>query len=141
MWLICARGERGIAASPETAQKNPSYDNFHIGLNYYCSAVVQVLQVARISRLIPKMGGRAYDAGLLAGGIWDEVNYWDDDEKLLYIHDGDDSDKLGYRPDGDDRGEPAPATGDLLDGVRDANISSGEFMESHYKGRVFFARG
>ena len=130
-------GERGIAASPETAQKNPSYDNFHIGLNYYLQRGGSGPAGGAHITINPEDGGRAYDAGLLAGGIWDEVNYWDDDEKLLYIHDGDDSDKLGYRPDGDDRGEPAPATGDLLDGVRDANISSGEFMESHYKGRVF----
>ncbi len=130
-------GERGIAASPETAQKNPSYDNFHVGLNYYLQRGGSGPAGGAHITINPEDGGRAYDAGLLAGGIWDEVNYWDDDEKLLYIHDGDDSDKLGYRPDGDDRGEPAPATGDLLDGVRAANISSGEFMESHYKGRVF----
>lgn len=130
-------GERGIAASPETAQRNSSYDNFHVGLNYYLQRGGSGPAGGAHITINPEDGGRAYDAGLLAGGIWDEVNYWDDDEKLLYIHDGDDSDKLGYRPDGDDRGEPAPATGDLLDSVRNANISSGEFMESHYKGRVF----
>jgi len=130
-------GERGVAASPETASKNPSYDNFHIGLNYYLQRGGSGPNGGAHITITPEDGGRAYDAGLLAGGIWDEVNYWDDTDKLLYVHDGDDNDKLGYRPDGDDRGEPAPGSGDVLSSALGANISAGEFMESHYKGRVF----
>lgn len=130
-------GERGIAPSPETAQKNPSYDDFYVGLNYYLQRGGSGPAGGAHINIEPEDGGRAYDAGLLAGGIWDEVNYWYDEEKLLFIHDGDDSDKQGYRLDGDDRGEPAPRPGDVLDPVREANISEGEFMESHFKGRVF----
>jgi len=129
-------GERGVAASPETASRNPSYDNFHIGNNFYLQRGGSGPNGGAHITITPEDGGRAYDAGLL-GGIWDEVNYWDDNEKLLYIHDGDDNDKLGFRPDGDDRGEPAPGSGDRLNSASDAGISSGEFMESHYKGRVF----
>lgn len=129
-------GERGIASSSETATLNPEYDDLYLGTNYYLQRGGSGPNGGAHITITPEDGGRAFDAGLL-GGIWDEVNYYDDAEKLVYAHDGDDSGKLGFRADGDDRGEPAPGPGDLLSGAAAANISAGEFMESHYKGRVF----
>ena len=129
-------GEKGVATSPETATKNPVINNFHFGLDYFLQRGGEGPAGGAHITIRPEDGGRAYDAGLL-GGIWDDVHYYDDAQKLVYTHDGDDSGKLGFRADGDDRGEPAPGPGDLLNGASQALISAGEFMESHYKGRVF----
>lgn len=130
-------GERGVATSPETATKNPVINNFHFGLDYFLQRGGEGPAGGAHITITPEDGGRAYDAGLLGGGIWDDVHYYDDAQKLVYSRDGDASDKVGYRADGDDRGEPAPGPGDLLSGAMEARISAGEFMESHYKGRVF----
>ncbi len=129
-------GERGIASSAETASKNPEYKNFYLGLNYYLQRGGSGPAGGAHITITPEDQGRAYDAGVL-GGIWDEVNVYDDNEKLIYAYDGDDQGALGFRPDGDDRGEPAPSTGDRLASAMNARISAGEFLESHYKGRVF----
>jgi hypothetical protein len=129
-------GERGVAASPETATKNPVINNFHFGLDYFLQRGGEGPAGGAHITITPEDGGRAYDAGLL-GGVWDDVHYYDDTQKLVYSRDGDDSGKVGFRADGDDRGEPGPGPGDLLNSASEARISAGEFMESHYKGRVF----
>ena len=129
-------GERGIASSPETATLNPEHDDFYVGLNYFLQRGGSGPAGGAHITITPEEGGRAYEAGAV-GGVWDEVNVYDDTEKLIYAYDGDDAGAVGFRADGDDRGEPAPSTGDRLSSVQNARLSAGEFMESHYKGRVF----
>jgi hypothetical protein len=129
-------GERGIASSSETASKNPEHKNFHLGLNYFLQRGGSGPAGGAHITITPEDQGRAYDAGVL-GGIWDEVNVYDDTEKLIYAYDGDDQGALGFRADGDDRGEPGPGPGDRLTSAGNARVSAGEFLESHYKGRVF----
>ena len=106
-------------------------------------------------------------ANLGAVGEWDELYFFEDDltrtipaadalppfnapeggqavsgsgprAVLLYGRDGDSAIAAGYRPDGDDRGEPAPPAGhQSLTLAAEARITAGEFMESHYKGKLW----
>ena len=130
-------GERGTDLSPETRDKNPMLQNFHLGFHWFMQAANRGPSGG--SHITPTFGNdsRPFDAGI-EHGILDEVNNWDDELKLMYSYDGNASDRTGTRPDGDDRGEPAPAAGvPKLDEIREALIDAGEFLESEYKGRLF----
>ncbi len=130
-------GERGTDLSPETRDKNPMLQNFHLGMHWFMQAANRGPSGG--SHITPTFGNgsRPFEAGI-EHGILDEVNNWDDDLKLMYAYDGNASDRTGTRPDGDDRGEPAPASGvPKLDEIREALVDAGEFLESEYKGRVF----
>lgn len=130
-------GERGTDLSPETRDKNPVLQNFHLGFHWFMQAANRGPSGG--SHITPTFGNdsRPFDAGI-EHGILDEVNNWDDELKLMYSYDGNASDRTGTRPDGDDRGEPAPAAGvPKLDEIREALIDAGEFLESEYKGRLF----
>ncbi len=130
-------GERGSAPNPETAQKNPALKDFYFGLHWFMQNAARGPAGGAHITVVPGDPSRSFTAGLAALGIFDEVNYWDDKQKIMYSHDGDASDRAGYRPDGDDRGEPAPGPGAALDRVREALVDPGEFLESYYKGRIF----
>ena len=130
-------GERGTDLSPETRDKNPMLQNFHLGFHWFMQAANRGPSGG--SHITPTFGNdsRPFDAGI-EHGILDEVNNWDDELKLMYSYDGNASDRTGTRPDGDDRGEPAPAAGvPKLDEIREALVDAGEFLESEYKGRLF----
>ena len=130
-------GERGTDLSPETRDKNPMLQNFHLGFHWFMQAANRGPSGG--SHITPTFGNnsRPFEAGI-EHGILDEVNNWDDERKLMYSYDGNASDRTGTRPDGDDRGEPAPAAGvPKLDEIREALIDAGEFLESEYKGRLF----
>ena len=130
-------GERGTDLSPETRDKNPMLKNFHLGFHWFMQASNRGPSGG--SHITPIYGNnsRPYAAGI-EHGIFDEVNNWDDELKLMYSYDGNATDRTGTRPDGDDRGEPAPAAGvPKLDEIREALIDAGEFLESEYKGRLF----
>ena len=130
-------GERGTDLSPETRDKNPVLQNFHLGFHWFMQAANRGPSGG--SHITPTFGNdsRPFDAGI-EHGILDEVNNWDDELKLMYSYDGNASDRTGTRPDGDDRGEPAPAAGvPKLDEIREALVDAGEFLEPEYKGRLF----
>ncbi len=129
--------ERGSSPAPEIAARNPSYENFHIGHHWAPYATNRGPSGGSHITPEPDLGSRWIDAGLGQVGLWDEINYWDDDLKLFYSHDGDATDATGYRSDGDDRGEPAPGAGSALDSAAEALVSPGEFMETYYKGRIY----
>jgi len=112
-------------------------------------------------------GGKWKAANLGAVGEWDELYFFEDNltrtipaadalppfnapegaqavsgsgprAVLLYARDGDSALAAGYRSDGDDRGEPAPPAGHAsLALASEARIEPGEFMESHYKGKLW----
>jgi hypothetical protein len=77
-------------------------------------------------------------ANLGALGRWDELYFYEDDEKLIWARDGDSGISAGFRSDGDDRGEPAPPAGhSALAQAAEAHITAGQFLESEYKGKVY----
>lgn len=130
-------GERGAAPTAEIAQLNPMLEDFYIGWHWYWGASDRGPSGGTFQTPEPGDQSRWLTAGFGQVGLWDEVNYWDDTRKLMYSHDGDATDADGYRADGDDRGEPAPGPGAVLDGAAETGVSAGEFLETHYKARIF----
>ena len=130
-------GERGAAPSPETVAANPALKELYLGQHWFQQAAQRGPSGGAHITVVPGTRSRPFAVGI-SHGIFDEVNYWDDVNKLMYSHDGDATDVAGYRSDGDDRGEPGPPTGNpKLDEIREAQVGPGEFLESEYKGRVF----
>ena len=132
-------GARGSAPSPESSTANPVLENLYIGQNAYIQRgggqgpAGEVRDPGSV-----EVGSRHYTANLGALGEWDELYFYDDEQKLFYARDADSANKAGYRSDGDDRGEPAPAEGhEALELAKAARISAGEFLESEYKGKVW----
>jgi len=134
-------GERGSADSPETAAANPVHNDLYLGMGWFIQQASRGPSGGAHITVEPGQGSRWLAAGLGNVGLWDDINFYDEtalggSARLFYSRDGDASDATGYRSDGDDRGEPAPGPGQQLDGVQEALITEGEFMEAYYKGRV-----
>lgn len=132
-------GARGSAPSPESSTANPVFDDLYIGQNVYWQRGGGQGPAGEVrDEGAVEIGSRHRTANLGALGEWDELYFFDDEEKLLYARDGDSAIKDGYRADGDDRGEPAPPEGhDALELAKAARVSAGEFLESEYKGKVW----
>ena len=132
-------GARGSAPSPESSTTNPVFDDLYIGQNVYWQRGGGQGPAGEVrDEGAVEIGSRHRTANLGALGEWDELYFFDDEEKLLYARDGDSAIKDGYRADGDDRGEPAPPEGhDALELAKAARVSAGEFLESEYKGKVW----
>ena len=132
-------GARGSAPSPESNAANPVFDDLYIGQNVYWQRGGGQGPAGEVrDEGAVEVGSRHRTANLGALGEWDELYFYDDEQKLLYARDGDSAIKDGYRSDGDDRGEPAPPEGhDALDLAKAARVSAGEFLESEYKGKVW----
>ncbi len=132
-------GARGSAPSPESNAANPVFDDLYIGQNVYWQRGGGQGPAGEVrDEGAVEVGSRHRTANLGALGEWDELYFYDDEQKLLYARDGDSAIKDGYRPDGDDRGEPAPPEGhEALDLAKAARVSAGEFLESEYKGKVW----
>lgn len=132
-------GARGSAPSPESNAANPVFDDLYIGQNVYWQRGGGQGPAGEVrDEGAVEVGSRHRTANLGALGEWDELYFYDDEQKLLYARDGDSAIKDGYRSDGDDRGEPAPPEGhEALDLAKAARVSAGEFLESEYKGKVW----
>ena len=132
-------GARGSAPSPESNTANPVFDDLYIGQNVYWQRGGGQGPAGEVrDEGAVEVGSRHRTANLGALGEWDELYFYDDEQKLLYARDGDSAIKDGYRSDGDDRGEPAPPEGhEALDLAKAARVSAGEFLESEYKGKVW----
>lgn len=132
-------GARGSAPSPESSTANPVFDDLYIGQNVYWQRGGGQGPAGEVrDEGAVEIGSRHRTANLGALGEWDELYFYDDEQKLLYARDGDSAIKDGYRADGDDRGEPAPPEGhDALELAKAARVSAGEFLESEYKGKVW----
>lgn len=132
-------GARGSAPSPESSTANPVFDDLYIGQNVYWQRGGGQGPAGEVrDEGAVEVGARHRTANLGALGEWDELYFYDDEQKLLYARDGDSAIKDGYRSDRDDRGEPAPPEGhEALDLAKAARVSAGEFLESEYKGKVW----
>lgn len=132
-------GARGSAPSPESSTANPVFDGLYIGQNVYWQRGGGQGPAGEVrDEGAVEVGARHRTANLGALGEWDELYFYDDEQKLLYARDGDSAIKDGYRSDSDDRGEPAPPEGhEALDLAKAARVSAGEFLESEYKGKVW----
>lgn len=132
-------GARGSAPSPESSTANPVFDGLYIGQNVYWQRGGGQGPAGEVrDEGAVEVGARHRTANLGALGEWDELYFYDDEQKLLYARDGDSAIKDGYRSDRDDRGEPAPPEGhEALDLAKAARVSAGEFLESEYKGKVW----
>ena len=132
-------GARGSAPSPESSTANPVFDGLYIGQNVYWQRGGGQGPAGEVrDEGAVEAGARHRTANLGALGEWDELYFYDDEQKLLYARDGDSAIKDGYRSDRDDRGEPAPPEGhEALDLAKAARVSAGEFLESEYKGKVW----
>lgn len=132
-------GARGSAPSPESSTANPVFDGLYIGQNVYWQRGGGQGPAGEVrDEGAVEVGSRHRTANLGALGEWDELYFYDDEQKLLYARDGDSAIKDGYRSDRDDRGEPAPPEGhEALDLAKAARVSAGEFLESEYKGKVW----
>ena len=132
-------GARGSAPSPESSTANPVFKNLYIGHNAYIQRGGGQGPAGEVrDEGAVEVGSRHRTANLGALGEWDELYFYDDEQKLFYARDGDSAISDGYRSDGDDRGEPAPPEGhDALELAKAARISAGEFLESEYKGKVW----
>ena len=132
-------GARGSAPSPESSTANPVFDGLYIGQNVYWQRGGGQGPAGEVrDEGAVEVGARHRTANLGALGEWDELYFYDDEQKLLYARDGDSAIKDGYRSDSDDRGEPAPPEGhEALDLAKAARVSAGEFLESEYKGKAW----
>jgi len=132
-------GAGGAAPSPESSTANPVFDDMYLGLNFMLMGGNGQGPMAQVGQGQDSFGTtKLSQANLGALGRWDELYFYEDDEKLIWARDGDSAISDGFRSDGDDRGEPAPPSGhSALSQAAEARISAGQFLESEYKGKVY----
>jgi hypothetical protein len=133
------KGAGAAALSPESSTANPVFKDFYLGQNFMLMGGNGQGPMAQTGQGQDSYGStKLHQANLGALGRWDELYFYEDDEKLFWARDGDSAISDGFRSDGDDRGEPAPPSGhSSLVAAAEARITAGQFLESEYKGKVY----